>query len=142
MEDRLRTMLEQAVVRGCTFEASPAWHFLFLENTSLLQELLVLVKGVEDRETITDAVVAFSDSSPASAADACAALSRMHSVVQGNGAAFSNALTAFFSEAEADRLKEALGVPAEYICAGALVFGSFEPADSEDIRWDVFSYMK
>ena len=44
MEDRLRTMLEQAAVRGCTFEASPAWHFRFL-STSLLAGLLALVKA-------------------------------------------------------------------------------------------------
>ena len=142
MDDQLRTELEQAAVRGCTFETSPAWHFLFLENTSLLQDLLELVRDAEDREAITDAVVAFSDPSPASAADACAALNRMYTAVQGNGVCFSNALTAFFSEAEADRLKEALGVPAEYICAGALVFGSFESADPAEIRWNVFSYMK
>ena len=40
MDDALRTSLENAAIGGRTFDPAPRWHFLFLENRDILQDLL------------------------------------------------------------------------------------------------------
>ena len=143
MDDALRTSLEHAAVGGRTFEPAPRWHFLFLENRDILQDLLRLLPGSEAAEDVTDAVAAFSGRSAADAADACAGLNRMFAAAGDTGCRFSEELLRIFSGTHSQSLKEALGVPSDYMCIGAIVFGeNVSPAEPEAVKWDIFSYMK
>lgn len=143
MDDALRTSLEHAAISGRTFEPVPRWHFLFLENRDILQDLLKLLPGNGTEEDITDAVAAFSDRSAAAAADACAGLNRMFTAAEDNGCRFSEEVLQVFSGTHAEALKEALGVPKDYMCIGAIVFGeNISPGEREAVKWDIFSYMK
>lgn len=143
MDDALRASLEHAVIGGRTFEPAPRWHFLFLENRDILKDLLRLLPDNEAEEDITDAVAAFSDRSAAAAADACAGLNRMFAAAGDAGCRFSEDLLRVFSGPHSQSLKEALGVPADYMCIGAIVFTeNMSPAEQEAVKWDIFSYLK
>ncbi len=142
MDDRQRTELEHAALNGCPFEQPPRWHFLFIENPEILQEMEALFPEERREKGITDAVIAFSARSASSAADAGAALNRMYEAAS-SACRFSDSFTVFFSRREAEALKEAFGVPEGYVCAGALVFSApSEEKPEVPLRWDVFSYMK
>ena len=79
----------------------------------------------------------------AAAADACAGLNRMFTAAEDNGCRFSEEVLQIFSGTHAEALKEALGVPKDYMCIGAIVFGeNISPGEREAVKWDIFSYMK
>lgn len=142
MDDTKRTALEHAAMEGCTLEEDPQWHFLFIENAAVLQQMMELFPEQLREPGITDAVLAFSARSAVAAADAGAALCRMYEASSAD-CAFSEAFTVFFSQKQAEALKEALGVPAGFVCAGALVFPKQNTQQhGNPPRWDVFSYMK
>ncbi len=144
MKDAFRIRMEQAVLRGPMFHASPHWHFLFLENTGVLNEMMAFLPETDRISGALGAAAAFADPHDLSApADACAALNRiMQEAGEETGCRFSEPLTRFFSMRRAGELCEALGVPGDYICVGVLVFTKLFDIPEEKPAWDVFSYLK
>ena len=145
MEDRVRQLCEQSIMQGSVFEPDPRWHFLFLENPDILHSLTEFFPEGKRPEGVRDILAAFAERSSVSAAcDACAALSRVKQTMQEArvDCRFSESFTLFFSKRDISQLKEAFGIPADYLCAGVLVFTGNPPEETiHPLSWDVFSYM-